>query len=144
MPDLGLVTVVGVAVLAVLVVVYLKLRQRDLLDEIVKKRQATSKIVTRGEYVEGVNSIPVAMALSNDTFYYENPDLEASFDLDRIEEVEYGEELATGRGVHAGKHVLRLRSHGATFEFVMDDADEKKWEEILPPRRVGQRTAHAV
>lgn len=143
MPDLETMSVVGVVVLAVLVAVYLKLRQRDILDELMKKRSGDAKVVSRAEYVEGMNTIPVAMSLRQDTFYYENPDLEASFDLDRIDEIEYVDELAIGRPVHAGKHVLRLRSHGTTFEFVLDDADEKKWVAALPPRRIGQ-TAPAV
>lgn len=144
MPGLGIMTVVGLAVMAVLVVVLVKVLQKDRLDAIMKKRAGSSMIVTRAEYVDGVNSIPVSMALTKDAIYYENPDLEASFDLNRIDEIEYGEELATGRDIHAGKHVLRLRSHGATFEFVMDDADEKKWVASLPPRRNGQQHAHAV
>lgn len=147
MPGLGIITVVGLAVLAVLVVVFLKVRQKDLLEAIMKKRQADAKVVSRAEYVEGANSIPVAMALTQNAIYYENPDLEASFDLDRIEEIEYSDDLATGRTVHAGKHVLRLRSHGATFEFLMDDADEKKWEQALPARRIDSNRpapAHAM
>jgi hypothetical protein len=136
-------SLIGVVVLAVLVVFYLKLRQKDVLDALMKKRSGDATVVSRAEYVEGMNTIPVAMSLRQDTFYYENPDLEASFDLDRIDEIEYGEELAIGRPVHPGKHVLRLRSHGTTFEFVLDGADEKKWVAALPPRRVGQ-TAAAV
>jgi hypothetical protein len=137
MPGLEFMSVVGVVVLAVLFVVFMKMRQRDIIEALMKKRSGDSKVVTRAEYVEGMNTIPVAMSLRQETFYYENPDLEASFDLDRIDEIEYAEELAIGRPVHAGKHVLRLRSHGTTFEFVLDSADEKKWVAALPPRRVG-------
>ena len=43
--------------------------------------------------------IPVALSLSADTLYYENPDMEASFELSRLDEIEYADELATGRDV---------------------------------------------
>jgi hypothetical protein len=137
------VTLVGLAVLVVLVVMFLKLRRQDLLGAIVNKRRG-SKLVTRAEYVEGREQIPVVLSLTEDTFYYENPELDASFDLNRIEEVEYSEDLATGRDVH-GWRVLRLRSHGQAFEFLMEKADSDKWAAALPARSYGnQPSAKAV
>jgi hypothetical protein len=138
------VTIVGLAVLAVLVVIYLKLRQGDVLGALMEKRRGGSKIVTRAEYVEGREQIPVALSLSADTLYYENADLEASFDLSRIDEIEYSNELATGRDVH-GHRVLRLRSHGATFEFLLEKEVAPKWEATLPAHTYGQQpSAQAV
>ena len=143
MPELA--TVAGLIVLVVLVVVYLKLRQNDLVGTFLEKRRASSKLVSRADYVEGVEKIPVALSLSNDAIYYENPDLEASFDLDRIDEVEYSQDLSTGRSHDTQHEVLRLRSHGATFEFLLEKADCQKWMAALPARRLGgQTTAHAV
>jgi len=144
MPELATVTVVGIVVLAVLVVIFLKVRQKDLLGAIMQKRQSTSKVVSRADYVEGGEKIPVALSLTADTLYYENPDLEASFELSRLDEIEYGDELATGKMVDDDCRVLRLRSHGATFEFVMDKAEQTKWAAALPPRTMGSSTARAV
>lgn len=145
MPGLATMTVVGIVVLAVLLVVFLKVRQQDLLGAIMEKRKAGAKVVSRADYVEGAEKIPVALSLTNDALYYENPDLEASFDLQRLDEVEYAEDLATGKTLHAGSRVLRLRSHGAAFEFVLDDKDAQKWMSALPARTYGGNTsAHAV
>lgn len=141
MPEL--LTVLGVIVLAVLIVFYLKLRQKDMIGAFVEKRRGSSKLVSRADYVEGAELIPVAMALTNDTLYYENADLEASFELNRIDEIEYSDELMTGKNHRDDTRVMRLRSHGQAFEFLMDKAEARKWEAALPPRTIGSVTAHA-
>ena len=141
MPELATLTVVGVVVLAVLIVVFTKVRRKDMLSALLEKRRSSSKLVSRADYVEGAEKIPVAMALTNDSLYYENPDLEASFELSRIDEIEYSEDLVTGKNHDPNTHVLRLRSHGATFEFLLDKAEAQKWQSTLPPRRIG--VAHA-
>ena len=143
MSFLEVVTIVGVIAAAALIAVYLKLRQRDVIAAFIEKRRASSKLVSRAEYVEGVESMPVALALTDTTFYYENADLEASFDLDRLDEIEYTDDLATGKSMHRGCRVLRLRSHGATFEFVLENADCAKWQAALPARSYGN-VAHAM
>ncbi|MDP9191810.1 MAG: hypothetical protein M3P06_08935 [Acidobacteriota bacterium] len=138
------VTLVGVAVLVVLVVIYMKLRNQDHLGALMDKRRASSKLVSRAEYVEGREQIPVALSLSADTLYYESPDLEASFELSRLDEIEYSDDLATGRDVHNCR-VLRLRSHGAAFEFLLEKADAAKWAAALPARTYGgQPSAQAI
>ena len=143
MSGLATLTVVGVIVLAVLVVVFLKMRQRDMLGAIMEKRRPNSTLVSRADYVEGAETIPVALALSGDTFYYENPDMEASFELSRIDEIEYSDELMTGKNHDESCRVLRLRSHGTAFEFLLPRAECKKWEAALPPRTLGS-VARAV
>jgi hypothetical protein len=140
-----LATIAGLIVLVVMVVVFLKLRKKDLVTEFMQKRKATSKIVSRADYVEGMERIPVALSLGGDTLYYENPDLEASFELSRIEEVEYGDELSTGRTLDEPWRVMRLRSHGHAFEFVLDKNECARWMEALPPRGMNEpSTARAV
>ncbi|HYR28336.1 MAG TPA: hypothetical protein VEU30_07705, partial [Thermoanaerobaculia bacterium] len=109
-----------------------------------KKRQGTAKLISRADYMEGMEKIPVVVALTNDTFHYENPDLEASFELARIDEVEYDDELATGKHIPDTCRAMRLRSHGAAFEFVLEKADAAKWSAVLPPRRIGEPAAQAV
>jgi len=144
MPELATLTVAGVVVAVVLTVVFLKVRQKDLLGALMDKRRPTSRVVSRADFVEGAEKIPVALSLGADTLYYENPDLEASFELSRIDEVEYDDELTTGRSVDGNYRVLRLRSHGTSFEFVLDKAEQAKWAAALPARQLGGATAHAV
>jgi hypothetical protein len=137
---LAIATLVGLVVLAVLVVIFMKLRQTDHLTALMDKRKGSSRLVTRAEYVEGREQVPVALSLSADTLYYESPDMEASFELSRLDEVEYTDDLATGRDVH-GCRVLRLRSHGAAFEFLLAKTDCDKWMAALPPRTYGSQPA---
>lgn len=134
-----IVSIVGLIAVVGLVLVYLKLRQKDMLGAIMDKHRAQSRLVSRAEYVEGVEKIPVALALTNDTFYYENEDLQASFDLARIDEIEYDDEVATGKSLPDGCRVLRLRSHGAAFEFVLEKEDWAKWAAALPARSYGNQ-----
>jgi len=134
---LGILTVVGVVALAFLTWYLLRTLRQDKLADITQRRRQTSKLVTRAQYVEGLESLPVVLSLSEDTFYYENPDLNAMFELRRIDEVEYDDEFATGRSVPAGSHALRLRCHGATFEFLLADSTVPQWTAALPPRTAG-------
>src|SRR5512140_2592578 len=111
---LYVVAVVAVAILAFSL--YRKLT-RDHIDEINKGRRGSARIVGRGEYVDGNRHLEVALALSDTTFFYENPDMQASLDLEWIREVEYDDELSTGAAVENGS-VLRLRTDSQSFEFV--------------------------
>jgi len=104
------------------------------------KRRESARFVSRADFVEGLERIPVALALMNDSIVYENPDIDASLDLKQIEEVEYDNETSTGQVLDG--NALRLRAHGHTFEFVLDPDSTGKWKAILPPRRMG--TAQAV
>lgn len=143
MNSLGTITIVGLVVLAGLIWLFFRTRTSDLIEEMLQKRKATSKLATLGEYVEGMEHIPVALALTDDAFYYENPDLQASFDLDRLDEIEYADELATGHSIPSGRRVLRMRSHGTTFEYLLPDAEAKRWMAALPPRRTGEDAPRA-
>ena len=137
-------TLIGVVVLAVLVWSFMRMRRQDQLSALMEKRRAGARMVARAEYVEGMERMPVALALTDDAFYYENPDLEASFELARIDEVEYDNELATGKHIAEGEHVMRLRSHGAAFEFILPKADVPRWQGLLPPRQMGPGRANAA
>ncbi len=130
-------TVIGVVVLAVLIWFFLRTRSKDLLEEMMQKRRGSCRLVSRADYVEAMQKLPVALSLSADTLYYENADLQASFELSRIDEIEYDDELATGRSIAPGSRAMRLRSHGTTFEFVMPAAEIAKWQAALPPRQGG-------
>ena len=136
------ITLVGVVVLAALVWLFIRTRSSDLIDGMMAKRRASSRLVSRADLVEGMERIPVALSVGTEMIYYENPDIDASLELQHIEEVEYDDETTTGHSV-TGK-ALRLRAHGQTFEFVLDPASVRQWEATLPPRRINQGTAHAV
>jgi len=136
------ITIVGLVVLAALAILFVRVRSKDMLDELMARRRASARLVSRAKFVEGIEDIPVALSLSSDTIVYENPDLEATLELRNVEEVEYDDETATGRSV-TGK-ALRLRSHGHTFEFVVDPQTVLLWQAALPARRLDQGTAQAV
>jgi len=140
--SLTVVTIAGLAVLAALIWILVRMRSTDLLEEKMAKRRTSSRLVSRADLVEGMERIPVALALTNEAIFYENPDLDASLDLKQIEEVEYDNETATGQVLDG--NALRLRSHGQTFEFVLDPDSTGKWRAMLPARRLGQGTAQAV
>lgn len=146
MPGLATITVVGLVVLAVLVVIYLRLRQQDMIGAMMDKRRGTAKVVSRAEHIEGAERVPVAISLTEDMFYYENPDLDASFELSRIDEIEYDDESLTGKSVEANNRVLRIRSHNTAFEFVLTKEEAAKWMAALPARTFGGQpaAAHAV
>jgi hypothetical protein len=140
--SLTVVTIVGLAVLVALIWILMRMRSTDLLEERMARRRSSSRLVSRADLVEGMERIPVALALTNEAIYYENPDLDASLDLSRIEEIEYDNETATGQVLDG--NALRLRSHGHTFEFVLDPDSTGKWRAMLPARRLGEGTAQAV
>ena len=144
MPFLTTITVVGLVVLAGLVWLFLRTRQQDLIADIMAKRKGSSTLVARAEYVEGLQKFPVALSLTATAIYYQNPDLDASFELKDIEEVEYDDELATGRAVPHGCRALRLRSHGHTFEFVLQPADCQQWMAALPAHHADEPTAQTA
>jgi len=101
-------------------------------------RRATSRMVSRGELVDGNRHLAVAMAVTESTFFYENSDMQASLDLEWIREIEYDTALATGAPVHGGR-VLRLRTDRQVFEFVLPPDDVSKWYVMLPPRQAARR-----
>ena len=105
----------------------------DSIEAFTEKRRAASRIVGRGEYVDGNRHLQVALAVTQSTFFYENADMQASIDLDYVREIEYDTELATGTTPPTGK-VLRLRSNSQTFEFVLPNDTVARWHMMLPPR----------
>ncbi len=103
----------------------------DRLQIFTDRRRPSSRLVSSGEFVDGNRHVPVALALTESSFYYENPDMEASIDLQTIHEVEYANELATGAAIANGK-VLRIRCYSQTFEFVLPNDVVSKWKLVLP------------
>ncbi len=139
MPSLEIVTAVGVVVLVVLIWVFVRLRGKDHVEEVLARHRDTARVCSRACLLEGMEQIPVALVLTADAIYYENADLQASIELPLIEEIEYDDETATGHTV-AGK-VLRLRAHNHVFEFTLDLATAKQWEAAMPARRIDRAKA---
>lgn len=134
---LEVITLSGLAAVAVLLLVLKKRHGDDILAAIMNSRRSASKVVTKGDYVEGMEHIAVALALDDSLFHYENNDMKAFIEIQRIQEVEYDSELATGKDVEQGK-VLRLRTHGQAFEFILDKTDVDRWINAFPPHRLGE------
>jgi hypothetical protein len=139
MTQLETMTAAGVVVLAILIWIYFRLRSKDHVEQVLAKHRASARVCSRACLLEGMEQIPVALALTAESINYENRDLQASIDLSVIEEVEYDDETATGHTM-AGK-VLRLRAHNHVFEFTLDLAAAKQWETALPARRIDQAKA---
>ena len=135
-----LVTIVAVVAVALLGWNLYRRFATDRIAVFTERRRADSKIVSRGEYVDGNRHLDVALALTQSTLFYENSDMQASIDLDWVREVEYDTELATGHAIEEGK-VLRLRSQSQTFEFVLAQKDVVRWHLLLPPKRVRDHRA---
>ena len=131
------ITLIGLVVVAGLIFLYVRTRRQDQIAAMIEKRKQSSTLVSKAEYATGVERMPVALALTSDAVYYENPDLQASLDLPQIDEVEYDDELTTGKSIEQGSRVLRLRSHGTPIEFVISAADATRWQQVLPPRQQG-------
>lgn len=106
----------------------------DRIEAFSNTRRAASRIVSRGQFFDGSRHLEVALALTGDTFFYENADMQASLDLQWVREVEYDTRLTTGAAIEHGK-VLRLRCYSQTFEFVLPDDMVVRWHMMLPPRR---------
>ncbi|HXA19295.1 MAG TPA: hypothetical protein VN380_20055 [Thermoanaerobaculia bacterium] len=98
------------------------------------KRRATSRMVSPGEFVDGNRHLPVALAVTQSMFFYENSDMQASLDLQWVREIEYDTQLTTGLAVDGGK-VLRLRCFSQVFEFVIANDVVARWHMMMPPRR---------
>jgi len=105
----------------------------DRIAEFNERRRTSSRMVGRGEFVDGNRHMEVALAVTQTTLFYENTDMQASLDLEWVREIEYDTELATGGAVAGGK-VLRLRSDSQVFEFVLPNDMLSKWHLMLPPR----------
>jgi hypothetical protein len=123
----------AVIVLALLTWTLLRHLASDRMQQFTDRRRGSSRFVSLGEFVDGSRHLPVAMALSGSAFYYENSNMQASLDLQWIQEVEYENELATGHHVGTGR-VMRLRCFSQTFEFVLPEDVVAQWQAILPAR----------
>ncbi len=140
-----LLSMLGAVALAVLGLTYYRQVAGGRITKLNDRRRTSSRLVSTGTFFDGNRHMPVALAMTESTFYYENSDMEASLDLDRVREIEYDTELATGLAVASGK-VLRLRSDSQSFEFVLQPDAVALWQAALPARgaSVAQGTTGAA
>jgi hypothetical protein len=131
-----LVVTAAVIAVALLTLWYARLRAGDRISAIIVRNGTTSMLSSRAQLIDGANHIPVALSLDDAHVTYENSDLHASIDVQQIDEVEYGSDLITG-GIADGA-ILRLRSHGRAFEFVLDVGVADQWSHQLPPHRMNE------
>lgn len=106
----------------------------DRIEALVEKRRSTSRLASRGEWVDGNRHIEVALAMTESTIFYENAEMKGYLDLQWVRGVEYDTRLATGPSVEGAK-VLRLRCYSRTMEFVIPNDVVERWYMMLPPRR---------
>ena len=143
MSALQLLLLIGVPVIAVLMWVLYRQHSSDLLQQLNDGRRLSSRLVGRGKFVDGPRQIPVALALSDSTFFYENADLKGFLELHWVHEIEYEDDLATGQRIDHQK-VLRLRCLSQNFEFLLEAPAVSAWKAVLPPHRIpGQSEAYA-
>jgi len=136
-------SIVAVGVLAFLCWNLYRRFGADRIAALCEKRRLASRIVSRGEFVDGNRHIEVALALTRSAFFYENAGMHASLDLQWVGEVEYDTHLSTGVAVTGGK-VLRLRCYSQAFEFVLPNDVVARWNVMLPPRRANEHAAIAT
>lgn len=126
-------------VLAGLVWTYRRLHKDADVTELLSHPDAAAMLSSRAQLIDGGNHIAVALTLASSRITYRNAMVDASIDIREIDEVEYGSDLVTG-GIADGA-VLRLRSHGRAFEFVLDNATAERWSHRLPPHRMNETGA---
>lgn len=142
----GIIVAVVISIVVIAAIVWLVGRQRakGKIDSFIQKRKGGAILSHRATFMEGREKLPVALTLTSETVYYENADFEARLDLSQVDEVEYDTETATGLS-QEGHRVVRFRSHGHTFEFIVPQAEVKNWEEHLSAHHLDEPgEVHAV
>ena len=139
----ALISIGGVVIIAVLGWNLTKRFAADRIGRLNDGRRASSRIVSSAEFIDGSRHLPISLALNDAALYYENSDLQASLDLNWIQEVEYENELVTGQHVGHGK-VLRLRCFSQVFEFILPADAVQRWQAALPARRTNGTNADSA
>jgi hypothetical protein len=104
---------------------------RDGFAELIRRRTSTARVSSMAELIDGGNHIPVALTLERSQIFYENSYLQAKLEIASLDEVEYDSEQGTG------KNILRLRTRGQSFQFVLDAAAASEWARLLPAHTFG-------
>ncbi len=134
-----IIVVLLLAVVAIGVLAWILRRQTasDAIAVYEDRRRPSSKLVSRGQLIDGNRRMPVALALTDLAVYYENSDMQGSLERQWIHEIEYDDELTTGQTIGDGT-VLRLRCFSQKFEFLLGPASVGDWKVALPPHRMSE------
>jgi hypothetical protein len=103
----------------------------DRFDALAERLRGSSRVVSRCKFIDGDRRRDVLLALTDSTFIYQSSEGQSSFERQWIREVEYENELSTGKSVGADT-VLRLRCFSRTFEFVLSPQVFREWQILLP------------
>ena len=122
-------------VVAILVYNLFKQFASDRLASLTTRLRGSSRLVSQAEFIDGNRRQDVALALTDSSIIYESSDGQSSFDRQWIQEVEYDNELATGRSI-GDKRVMRVRCFSKTFEFLLPQQEVRRWEALLPAHRI--------
>ena len=136
---------IGGVVVLVAVLVW-NLRKRFAADGVRRfkdGRRPSARVVSSAEFIDGSRRIPVSLALNRAALYYENSDMQASLDVDWIQDVEYENELVTGQHIGHG-NVLRLRCFSRAFEFILPADAIQQWQTVLPARHTNGAPADSA
>ena len=96
------ITVWVLIALAIIGAIVWMLRKRSIADGVsvyTDRRRDSSRVVSLAEFIDGSRHMPVSLALTDLSFYYENSDMQASLERQWIHEVEYDDELTTGQPI---------------------------------------------
>lgn len=97
----------------------------DHIQRLMKARISSSRLVTRAALLDDGHETPVSLALGVRALYYEGADLQASLDLEWIEEVAYDTDGAT--------NILRLQCYGQVYQFTLPQDAVAQWKLLMPP-----------
>jgi hypothetical protein len=126
-----LITGIALAAIVYLIKILAARLASDHIQQFMDRRRASSRLVSRGELVDGNRYLPVALALGASTLYYESSDLQASLDLEWIGGVEYDDDVVTGQYAGDG-HILTIRCYSQAFRFLIPVAALSQWQAALP------------
>ena len=132
--------ITGIALAAVVYLVRILAARfaSDRIQQFMDRRRASSRVVSRGELIDGSRHLPVALALGASALYYESSDLQASLDLEWIGEVEYDDDVVTGQYAGDG-NILTIRCYSQAFRFLIPTAALPEWQAVLPAHRQAAR-----
>ena len=122
---------IGGAIGLILYLGFIKQHSTSRFDALAERLHGSSRLVSRGKFIDGDRRRDVLLALTDSSFIYQSSDGQSSFERQWIREFEYENALATGKSVGTDK-VLRLRCFSRTFEFVLSPQVFREWQVLLP------------
>jgi hypothetical protein len=127
-------SLIGAVIVAVLGWNLLRRFASDRIQRLMDGRRSSSRLVSRGEYIDEGRHVRVSLALNGAAFYYESAESKDSLDLEWVEEVEYGNDDVTGPIIGEAR-LMRLRCFDQPFEFLIPIDALHYWQAMLPAHR---------